>query len=277
MREDTQPDLKDMLPLVIESLRDGVLTMILNRPDKLNSLDYDMVVALHDALDRYWDEPDVRAVVINGAGGRAFVAGADIAELRERRREDALRGINAELFDRIARFPSPTIAAVRGWALGGGCELAVACDLRVVGESARFGQPETGLGIMAAAGATWRLPQLIGMGRTRELLFTGRMVEAPEALAIGLANVVVPDDEVLTEALDLARTIASNDQLAVRLTKLALAQVAGNPTALQAFESTAQAVLFESPQKFKRMDEFLERRKRRGKTTGDQGVGRGGG
>ncbi len=260
MREDTQPDLSEMVPQVIERLNEGVLTLILNRPEKLNALDLDMVRALHDVLSKRWADPEVQVVVFHGAGTRAFVGGADINELRERGRDDALRSINTNLFDRVARMPVPTIAAVRGFALGGGCELAIACDLRVAGESARFGQPEAGLGIMAAAGATYRLPQLIGLGRARELLYTARIIDAHEAMEIGLVNTVVDDEHVLFAAEEMARTICRNDPLALRLTKLALAQVTDGGPSLQAFESTAQAVLFESEEKFSRMDDFLARR-----------------
>jgi enoyl-CoA hydratase len=249
-------------PPLLDQFDDGVLTLTLNRPDKLNSLDQAMVDALHAALDYYGRDAEVRAVVLFGAGERAFAAGADIAQLRDRRAEDALKGINAELFDRIARFPAPTIAAVRGFALGGGCELALACDLRVAGESARFGQPETGLGIMAAAGATWRLPALVGLGRAREILFTGRLIDAEEALRIGLVNQVVADVDVLEAALLMAATIAQNDPLATRMTKAALADAQGDVTASRRFSDTSQAVLFESPEKFRRMDTFLARKRK---------------
>ena len=179
--------------VVIEELHDGVLTLMLNRGDKLNALDLAMVDALHAAFAFYEHRQDVNVVIIVGAGERAFAAGADIGQLRDRRAADALQGINARRVDRIARFPAPTIAAVKGFALGGGCELAVACDIRIAGVSARFGQPETGLGIIAAAGATWRLPALIGLGRAREMLLSGRLVDAAEALQIGWVNQGVPD------------------------------------------------------------------------------------
>lgn len=255
-------------PLLIAELADGVATLTLNRPHKLNSLDQAMVDALHAALDLYAADPQVRALVLTGAGEKAFAAGADVAQLRERRAADALLAINAGLFEKLARFPVPTIAAVRGFALGGGCELAVACDLRVAGESARFGQPETGLGILAAAGATWRLPALIGLGRAREMLLTGRLVYAEEALRIGLVNRVVADSEVVAAAQEMARRVAANDPLATRLTKQALQMVEGDQEQLRRFVSTAQAICFESPEKLRRMAVFLERKQRR--QQGDQ-------
>lgn len=250
-------------PAVLDVLRDGVLTLTLNRPEKLNALDQPMVDALHTALRYYEPNPDVRAVILTGAGERAFAAGADIGQLRDRKAADALRAINAGLFDRVAEFPRPTIAAVRGFALGGGCELALACDLRVATANAQFGQPETGLGILAAAGATWRLPALIGLGRARELLFTGRLVGAEEALQIGLVNQVVGEGELMAAANDMAALIARNDPLATRLTKQALQMTAGDTAALRQFVSAAQAVCFDSPEKLRRMDAFLERKKRK--------------
>lgn len=249
-------------PALLDEVRGSVLILTLNRPDKLNSLDQGLVDALHAAMDVYELRADIHAVVLTGAGTKAFAAGADIAQLKERRAGDALKGINSQLFDRIARFACPVIAAVRGYALGGGCELALACDLRVAGESAKFGQPETGLGIMAAAGATWRLAELIGLGRARELLYTGRVVQAEEALQMGLVNQVVPDDEVLDAAVAMAETIARNDPLATRMTKQALAQYEGDTVGLTRFANAAQAALFESPEKARRMEAFLARRKK---------------
>ncbi len=250
-------------PPLIDVLDQGVLTLTLNRPDKLNALDQGMIDALHAALDYYAKVEDVRAVILTGSGGRSFAAGADIAQLRDRTAIDAFRGVNATLFDKVANFRVPTIAAIVGFALGGGCELAIACDLRVSGHSGRFGQPETGLGILAAAGATWRLPALIGLGRARELLFTGRIVDAEEALQMGLVNAVVPDEEVADSALHMAQMIARNDPLATRLTKQALAAAQGDVAQARRFADTAQALLFDSPEKFARMDAFLARKHKR--------------
>ncbi|MCO4760660.1 MAG: enoyl-CoA hydratase/isomerase family protein [Myxococcales bacterium] len=250
-------------PLVLRDRQDGVETWTLNRPRKLNSLDQAMVDALHGALDAVWDDQALRCVIVTGAGDRAFVAGADIAQLRERRHADALLAINATLFDRLARLPVPTIAAVNGFALGGGCELAMACDLRIAADNAKFGQPEVGLGIMAAAGGTYRLPALVGLGMARELLFTGRIIDAETAHAIGLVNRVVPAAELADTAMKLAQEIARADSMAVRMSKAALAQHTDGGPDLMAFESTAQAVLFESPEKFRRMDAFLARKARR--------------
>ena len=252
----------DSTPLLLQERRDGVALWTLNRPDKLNSLDQAMVDVLHGAIAEAAADASLRCVIITGAG-RAFVAGADIAQLRERRHEDALKAINAGLFDALARLPMPTIAAINGFALGGGCELAIACDLRVASERAKFGQPEVGLGIMAAAGGTYRLPALVGLGAARELLFTGRIVDATEALRLGLVNRVVASDALMDAAWELAGEIGRADPLAVRMTKAALAQHTTGGPALMAFESTAQAVLFESDEKMRRMGLFLTRKAER--------------
>jgi enoyl-CoA hydratase len=157
----------------------------------------------------------------------------------------------------------PVIAAVKGYALGGGCELAIACDLRVLGESAKMGQPEVKLGIMPAAGGTYRLPRLIGLGLARELVYTGRMVDADEAVRIGLANKVVPDAEVVDAALAMADAIAKNGRLAVRAAKRSLNALSrpGHENAV-VFESSTQAVLFDSDDKKARMDAFLSKQKK---------------
>lgn len=239
---------------------DGVAVLTFARPEVRNALDEAMVGEVHRALDLLAARDDVRAVVLTGEG-KAFMSGADVAELRERGRLDALRRINTGLFRRVEQHPTPTIAALRGWALGGGCELALACDLRVCGAGAKLGQPEVGLGIIPGAGATYRLPRLVGQGMARELIFTGRVLDAQEALAIGLVNRVVPDDDVVHAARELAREIARNGALAVRLAKAALnLGPEASTEALQAFEAMAQAVLFEDEEKRRRMTAFLERR-----------------
>ncbi|HEX5139190.1 MAG TPA: enoyl-CoA hydratase-related protein, partial [Planctomycetota bacterium] len=206
----------------------------------------------------------VETCVFTGAGDKAFIGGADIAQLRERNAMDALRTINAALFGKIEALPFPTIAAVRGYCLGGGCELAMCCDLRVAGEGAKFGQPEVALGIIPAAGGTQRLPRLVGLGRAKELVLTGRTIDAREAERIGLVNRVVPDDEALDAAKALARQILAQGSLAVRLAKLNLNNSArtGQDSGLL-LEQVSQAVLFESEEKRRRMTEFLEKRARK--------------
>jgi len=242
----------------------GVATITLNRPKVRNALNHQMVDDLHAALDTFESNDDVRAVVINSAGGKAFMSGADIAELRDRTREDALKGINSTLFSRIERFPRPTVAAIVGWCLGGGCELALACDFRIAGASSKFGQPEVGLGIMAAAGGTRRLPALVGLAMARRLLFSGKIIDAKEARKIGLVDAIVEDVKVEATAMKLLEPILKQAPEAVRRTKAALqAWVHGaSEEELMRLDNETQADLFEHPDKFARMDAFLARRKK---------------
>lgn len=248
---------------ILVDVADDVATITLNRPELRNAINLRMTEEVHDALGALSRQDEVKALVLTGAGGKAFAAGADIAELLERTHEDALRSINSALFKRVEDFARPTIAAIQGYALGGGCELALACDLRIAGESARFGQPEVSLGIMPGAGATYRLPRLVGLGRAKELIFTGAIIDAREAERIGLVNRVVADDAVLAEALLLAKKIAGQSALAVRLAKMTMNQVARGANVSEV-EAVAQAVLFESEDKRRRMSDFLEKRRTKG-------------
>ena len=241
---------------------DGVALVTLNRPEVRNAIDLATVDDLHWALDILAHYEPTRVLILTGAG-RSFAAGADIRELRRRNAGDALRGINSGLFREIEQFPVPTIAAVNGYALGGGCELALACDLRIAAESARFGQPEAGLGIIPAAGAAYRLPRLIGLGRARELIYTGRILDAAEALRIGLVNKVVPDDRLVDEARAMAATIALRSPFALRIAKLVLAASAYGPEAGRVAENLGQGILFESADRNEGMAAFLQGRKPR--------------
>lgn len=244
--------------------REGALVwVVLDREEKRNALDHAMVAALHEVLDTLERDPDAGVVVFRSSLENVFVSGADIEELRARRAIDSLARINARLFDRIEGLPMPTIAAIRGYALGGGCEFTLACDLRIAGRSARLGQPEVGLGILPAAGGTQRLPRLIGLARATEIVLTGRILDAEEAERIGLVHRVVPDEELGSRVAELATSILANGKLAVRLAKIALhAAFDGGPVGHR-LESALQAVLFESAEKEERMTRFLERRQRK--------------
>ncbi len=249
---------------ILVDIEDRLATVTFNRPHKRNAIDSTMVNELHDLLDGLVADGDVQACIFTGAGGKAFVAGADIAQMRERTSEDALRVINGALFNKIEALPFPTIAAVQGYALGGGCELAMACDLRVAGEGAKFGQPEVALGIIPAAGGTQRLPRLVGLGVAKDLVLTGRIIDAQEAYRIGLCNRVVPDGEVLDAARELAGSILQHGALAVRLAKQALnaSSRAGQDVGLL-LEQISQAVLFDSEDKRRRMTDFLDKRRKK--------------
>lgn len=264
----TTRDVPDLSTVLLEVSDRGIATCTFNRPEVRNALSRQMVDDIRTAIEHLATRDDVRAVVFAGAGDKAFLGGADIAELRERNKYDILQRINNSLLREIEQFPLPTVAAIRGYALGGGCEMAMACDLRVAGEGAKLGQPEVGLGIIPGAGATYRLPRLVGLGRAKELIFTGRIIGAAEALAIGLVNRVVPDEQVLEAAHGLAGEIARNSLLAVRFAKVALnAAPESSIDTGMALEVAAQAVLFEDEDKRARMTAFLERKVR--KTTNE--------
>ena len=250
-----------------EETEHGVIAHVtLDRPEVRNAIDLTMIRELGTIIDQLAEDDAVRVAILAGEGGKAFAAGADIAQLKERGRADALRKINAALFRRWEDQPIPTIAAIRGYALGGGCELAMACDLRIAGAGAKLGQPEVGLGILPGAGAVQRLPRLVGLGRAKELIYTGRIIDAAEAERIGLVNRVVGDDEVLAAARELALSIAKQGSLAVRISKLAL-NAAGRPNpAFETLDAIGQAVCFESEDKHVRMQAFLDRRKNKAKS-----------
>lgn len=242
--------------LRIERSADRV-TATLHRPDARNAIDQAMVDALHALCADL--ETDPRILILTGSDGN-FASGADIAQLRDRRAQDALAGINTRAFQRIHRLPMPVIAAVDGYALGGGAELAYAADLRIGTPQTRIGNPETGLGIIAAAGASWRLPQIVGEARAADLLLTGRVLDAQEALSWGLLSSLHESEDLLAAAHALADRIAANDPLATRHTKTALlAEAARHPE----IDLELQSELFESPEKHRRMTAFLERRNRR--------------
>lgn len=218
------------LSVIAERSADGtVVTVRLNRPAKRNALDRATVSELSSVLDRLIADPTIRALVLTGAGERAFCAGADLREratLSPSERTAHTTAI-ADAADLIAEAPFPTIAAIRGFALAGGAELAIACDLRVASDDAIFGFPEVRLGIFPGAGGVLRLPALVGIGAARDLLFTGRRIDAHEAFRLRLIERLVPSVETTSAAVVLASEIAANAPLALRSVKAALADSVG--------------------------------------------------
>lgn len=200
--------------------RDGAAFLTVNRPDKLNALNVQTLVELEQAFAHLAGAADVRGVIVTGSGEKAFVAGADIAELATQTPVQgkliARRG--QAIFDSIEKLGKPVVAAVNGFALGGGCELAMACHVRIASENARLGTPEVKLGLMCGYAGTQRLARLVGKGRALEILLTGEMVDAQEALRIGLVNRVVPKDKLMAEAEGLLRKMLANAPLALRHT-----------------------------------------------------------
>ncbi len=221
------------LPPLLLDIDDGIATVTLNRPHALNAINRALAEELSAACGLLRDRQDVRVVIVTGAGERAFCAGADLRErgsMTPGERNSHRAGIEAAAED-LATLPMPTIAAVRGYALAGGTELAIACDLRVVGSDAVFGVPEAKIGIFPGAGGVLRLPPLIGLGNARDLLFTGRQVSAEEAASIGLVTRLVAPGDVLSTAREIAAEIAANAPLALRAVKDALRVSSALPAA----------------------------------------------
>ena len=236
---------------------DDRIVATLARPEVRNAIDQDMIDRLHDVCAELEERP--RTLILIGSGG-VFASGADIAQLRERRAADARRGINTHAFERVHALPMPVIAAVDGYALGGGAELTYACDFRIGTPGTKIGNPETGLGILAAAGAAWRLAELVGEPVAKEILLAGRILDADEAHALRLLNEVVESDELEAAGQRLADRIAQQGPLAVRLTKTVFhAPREAHPV----IDDLAQAVLFETEDKHRRMTAFLDRKEKK--------------
>ncbi len=252
--------------MAVDLERDGAIaTITVNRPEALNAFNAAQLDALLARVAEVAADAAIRAIIITGAGERAFIAGADIKAMQtiaplEAR---AFAALGQRVCAAIERAPQPTIAAINGFALGGGCEIALACDIRLAAASATLGQPEVGLGILPGWGGTQRLPRLVGAGIAKEIIFTGRQVGAEEALRIGLVNAVHPAEALLPQARALAAQIAANGPLAVRHAKEAINHAFGDTTG--GFEQEAQlfALLFGTTDQREGMAAFVERRKAR--------------
>ena len=199
----------------------GIAWVTLNRPDVLNALNMETIEELLNVFRSHWNDDSIKCVILSGAGEKAFVAGADIGELAK---TDVVSGTKNStrghyLMNSIQNFPKPVIAAVNGFALGGGCELALACDIRLASEKAKFGQPEVSLGLIPGYGGTQRLARLVGRGKAMQLILTGDMVRADEAYRIGLVDEVYPPEELMDKAIVMAEAIGSKGPLAVKIAK----------------------------------------------------------
>jgi enoyl-CoA hydratase len=242
---------------------DSIATLTIDRPAVRNALNLETVRECHDALRDLAARREVGVLIVTG-GDAAFVSGADINDIRARTLADGLAAINSSLFAAVERFPRPTIAAVNGYALGGGCELALACDIRIAADHAKFGQPELGLGIIPGAGGTQRLPRVVGLGRAKHLILTGEIVDAARALEMGLVTAVVPAAELMPKARELAGRILRQGPLAARLAKLALnASARVDLDSGLLIETLAQAICYDSDDKAEGTAAFLEKRKPR--------------
>lgn len=236
-------------------------TVTLNRPEQLNALNFQLVRELSDALETLDRDETIGCIVITGAGERAFAAGADIKEMADKSPVEMMIG-GFEAWEHLRRIRTPLIAAVNGYALGGGCELALHCDMIVASENARFGQPEVAIGIIPGAGGTQRLARTLGKYRTMEMVLTGAQVSAQELANHGLVNRVVPKGEHLTEAIKLAKTVAAQAPIAVRLAKEAV-QAAFETSQEEGLEIERKNffLLFSTEDMREGMRAFVEKRK----------------
>jgi enoyl-CoA hydratase/carnithine racemase len=247
---------------LLTDVTDSVAVITINRPDVRNAVNRQVQLDIRAALDAFRDDDSVAVVVFTGAGEKAFVAGADIAQVRQYTLHTALSSDLQRLYDDVEAYEKPTIAAVNGFALGGGCELAMACDIRIAADTARFGLPETNLSVLPAAGGTQRLARLVGTGRAIEMILTGRLIDAAEAERIGLVTSVVPGPELLDRAREIAGQIMAKGPLAVRLAKLVIrsGMDADQRTGL-VVERLAQALLYTTDDKSEGADAFLAKRR----------------
>ena len=209
---------------ILVNYEGNVAVITINRPKALNALSTQVLTELDAALEEVKANKDVYALVITGAGEKSFVAGADIAEMKDKNVEEAAEygRIGNAVFRKIETFPCPVIAAINGFALGGGCELAMSCDIRICSDNAMFGQPEVGLGITPGFGGTQRLARLVGAGMAKQMIYTARNIKADEAYRIGLVNAVYTQEELMPQAEKMAAGIAKNAPIAVRNCKKAI-------------------------------------------------------
>ena len=243
-------------------VRDKIAWITIDRPEVRNALDLQTVNEMHSVISEINKSEEIGVAVLTGAGDKVFVAGADIRDIRARKQKDALKMINSRLFKAVEDCEKPVIAAINGIAFGGGCELALSCDIRICSDHAKFGLPEASLGIIPAAGGMYRMARIAGIGLTKELILTGEPIDAPRALQAGIVSRVVPLPELLQTAEQIARKILSRGPLAIRVAKHSLNLIGQLPTeAAMALESFAQGILFESEDKEEGTSAFLEKRK----------------
>ena len=249
---------------VLLEKKGNVAVATINRPQALNALNSAVLTDLDELVDAVSADSDIRALVITGSGAKAFVAGADIGEMSTLTpaEGEAFGKHGNDVFRRIETLPIPTIAAVNGFALGGGCELSMACDIRICADTAVFGQPEVGLGITPGFGGTQRLARLVSPGMAKQLIYTARNIKADEAYRIGLVNAVYPAEELLPQAEKLANTIAANAPIAVRACKKAINEgLQVDMDAAVVIEEKLFGSCFKTADQIEGMGAFLEKRK----------------
>jgi enoyl-CoA hydratase/carnithine racemase len=246
---------------VTVQVADRLAVVTIRRPEVHNALSAQVLADLRSALAAVQADEEVGVVAFTGAGDRAFVAGADIGEVRDYSLQTGLDAGIQQLFDEVEAFPKPTVAAVNGVALGGGCELAMACDIRIAAETARFGLPETALAVLPGAGGTQRLARLVGIGRAVEMILTGRTADAEEARQMGLVTSVVPGEQLMAEVRRVADLVLAKGPLAVRLATLVVRTgMDADQRTGQVVERLAQALLYTTADKQEGTAAFLAKR-----------------
>lgn len=250
------------MPIDLET-RGSVAIMTLNRPESLNAFDVDHLQQFISTLSKVASEGSIRALIVTGAGERSFSAGADIKQMARMTAAEGMEfgALGHAVTKGLERLPIPVIAAVNGLALGGGCEIAISCDMRIASDAAQFAQPEVTLGIPPGWGGTQRLPRLVGPGLAAEMIYTGRRVDAAEASRIGLVNRVVPANDLIDAAMEMADRIAANSPLAVRASKALIGHTFGldHDGGLNA-EATAFGAAFRLPDQVEGMGAFVDKR-----------------
>lgn len=247
---------------VLVSIENGIAVVTINRPEVRNAVDKETWGLLRKTLENLDSNRDVRAIIVTGAGEKAFVAGADLNSLKVRSVLETLDSENNAVVRAIEKVSKPTIAAINGYCLGGGCEIALACDIRIAAEKAKIGQTELNVGILPGAGGTQRLRNLVGQGKAMEMILTGEPVSAQEAYEIGLVNKVVPLDKLMEEAMSMAKKIAEKSPVVTKLAKRAIQNGADLPidTGLL-IEILSQSVVFSTKDHLEGINAFLEKRK----------------
>lgn len=239
----------------------GIATLTVNRPEKMNALNNECWADFLSFFTAVDDDPDIHVIIVTGAGDKAFIAGADINALVEKKPVDCIRNNGQKALTAIENCSKPVIAAVNGYAFGGGCELSIACDFRLVSENAIFALPEVGLGILPGAGGTQRLTRLIGLGRAKEIILAGKKVKADEAVQIGLASQCVPQAELMAKAKKLAAKIMANGPVGVRLAKLVVQNsLSASQDVGMLMEKLALGLLCGTSDKHEGTSAFLEKR-----------------
>lgn len=246
---------------IIYEKSENVCIVTVNRPEVRNALNRETWLELDSAISSVQNDDEIKVVIITGAGEKAFVSGADINALKERTMLETFTGENQSILNRLANLDKVSIAAINGFALGGGCELAMACDLRIAAENAKLGQPEINLAILPGAGGTQRLSRLVGVAKAKELIFTGDIIDAGEALRIGLVNRVVAPGQAVIAAKEMAQKIVTKGPLAIRFAKTVIDF--GSNVNIESgllMEKFAQTVLFGTDDRIEGLTAFLEKR-----------------